>query len=201
MSRTNKIAAHIRSAVAVVGLAIAAMGAHAQEAAATITPYPDQVHGTWSQKKETVLGFSKAVALPLAGAFGDSLSTHLVLNQSGFVERNPLVNTSGAGLVGLFILKAGVIYYLEQQPAEIRKAGLKSTAGIFNGLTANNLLLLAGASNPVALIGGALFGIFMYDQESRVLGDGSIFNISDEARARGYKFHAEQAAFRELYPN
>lgn len=113
--------------------------------------------------------FSKASHLPLAGALADSITTNIGLNQPGLSEKNGLINTSPAGLVGLFVIKAGIIYYFDHQAPAIRKSGLKATAGVWNGVAMNNLLLIAGASNPVSLIGGALFGAFMYQQQAQIL--------------------------------
>ncbi|MET1115652.1 MAG: hypothetical protein ABWY08_11975 [Comamonas sp.] len=114
-------------------------------------------------------GFSKAAHLPLAGALADSVTTYVGLNQAGIAEKNGLINTSPAGLLGLFVIKAGLVYYFEQQTPEIRKSGLKTTAGVWNGVAMNNILLVAGASNPVSLLGGALFGAYMYHQEALIL--------------------------------
>ncbi|MNY51820.1 hypothetical protein D3C86_1874420 [compost metagenome] len=71
--------------------------------------------------------------------------------------------------MGLFVIKAGIIYYLDQQPKEIREAGLKATAGVWGGITMSNVLLIAGASNPLGLVGGALFGAYMYHREGIAL--------------------------------
>jgi len=115
------------------------------------------------------LGYSQAAAIPLAGAFGDSLSTHIGINHASLAEKNGLINTSVVGLAGLFVIKAGIIYYFDHQPKKIREAGLKATAGVWSGVTMNNVLLIAGATNPVSLIGGALFGAYMYHREGQVL--------------------------------
>src|SRR5690606_35913278 len=108
--------------------------------------------------------FSEAAHLPLAGALADSRTPNMGRNQPGLAEKNGLINTSPAGLVGLFVIKAGIVYFFDHQTPEVRKAGLKATAGVWNGVAMNNLLLIAGASNPLSLLGGALFGAFMYHQ-------------------------------------
>lgn len=118
---------------------------------------------------ERILGYSSAAVIPLAGAFGDSLSTHIGINHASLAEKNGLVNTSAVGLAGLFVIKAGIIYYFDHQPKKVREAGLKATAGVWSGVTMNNVLLIAGATNPVSLIGGALFGAYMYHREGEVL--------------------------------
>lgn len=113
--------------------------------------------------------FSEAAYLPLAGALADSVTTNIGLNQPGLAEKNGLINTSPAGLVGLFVVKAGIVYFFDHQTPAVRKSGLKATAGVWNGVAMNNLLLIAGASNPLSLLGGALFGAFMYHQQSQIL--------------------------------
>ena len=118
---------------------------------------------------ERTFGFSQGAVIPLAGAFGDSVSTHIGINHGSLVERNGLVNTSPAGLVGLFVIKASIIYYFDHQPKKIREAGLKATAGVWSGVTMNNLLLIAGATNPISLVGGLAFGAYMYHREGLAL--------------------------------
>ena len=118
-----------------------------------------------AQAQAKTAGFSSASHLPLAGALADSVTTYIGLNKPGIAEKNSLVNTSAAGLVGLFVVKAGLVYFFEQQSPAIRKSGLKTTAGVWNGVALNNLLLIAGATNPISLVGGALFGAYMYHRE------------------------------------
>lgn len=115
--------------------------------------------------QKSVPGYSGAANIPLAGALGDSLTTHIGISQAGLSEANGLINTSPAGLVGLFVLKAGIIYYLDQQKPQVRTEGLKAAAGVWSGFTMNNLLLIAGSTNPISLVGGALFGAYMYHRE------------------------------------
>jgi len=124
-----------------------------------------QVQVASTQAQARTAGFSSASHLPLAGALADSVTTYIGLNQPGLAEKNGLVNTSPAGLVGLFVLKAGLVYFFEHQSPAIRKSGLKTTAGVWNGVALNNLLLIAGATNPISLVGGALFGAYMYHRE------------------------------------
>ncbi|MEG1767769.1 MAG: hypothetical protein RR311_04865 [Comamonas sp.] len=114
-------------------------------------------------------GYSQAALIPLAAAVGDSVTTYIGLNHASLAEKNGLVNTSTAGLVGLFVIKAGITYYFDRQPKKIRESGLKVTAGVWSGVTMNNLLLIAGSSNPLSLVGGVLFGAYMYHRESLAL--------------------------------
>ena len=114
-------------------------------------------------------GYSGASSIPLAGALGDSVTTHIGITQAGLSEANGLIQTSPAGLMGLFVIKAGIVYYFENQKPEVRKVGLKTTAGVWSGVTMNNLLLIAGSTNPVSLVGGALFGAYMYHREGMTL--------------------------------
>ncbi len=127
------------------------------------------IQGDSSPKKTKSTGYSAAASIPLAGAFGDSLTTHIGLHQPGLAETNSLINTSPTGLIGLFLVKAGIVYYFDHQEPKIRKSGLKAAAGVWSGLTMNNILLIAGSSNPVSIIGGILFGAYMYHREGLVL--------------------------------
>ncbi|WP_332535332.1 hypothetical protein [Comamonas sp.] len=114
-------------------------------------------------------GYSGAAGIPLAGALGDSVTTHIGISQAGLTESNGFIHTSPAGLVGLFVIKAGMVYYFDNQKPEVRKMGLKTSAGVWSGVTMNNLLLIAGSTNPVSLVGGALFGAYMYYREGIAL--------------------------------
>lgn len=114
-------------------------------------------------------GYSGAAGIPLAGALGDSVTTHIGISQAGLAEANGFIHTSPAGLVGLFVIKAGMVYYFDNQKPEVRKMGLKTTAGVWSGVTMNNLLLITGSTNPVGLVGGALFGAYMYHREGMAL--------------------------------
>lgn len=154
----------------------------AQTADASVSPLLAPSVGSPSSSGDVALprtyGFSKGAMLPLVGAAGDSISTHIGLQQAHVLERNGLINTSPAGLVGLFVIKAGVIYALDQQPQHVRKPALKMTAGLWNGVIANNLLVAAGASNPVSILAGVAYGIYMYNREHDIL-------EREEAAARG----------------
>lgn len=123
--------------------------------------------GAPAQQKST--GYSGAAGIPLAGALGDSVTTHIGMSQAGLSEANGLINTSPAGLVGLFVVKAGLVYYFENQKPQVRTAGLKTAAGVWGGFTMNNLLLIAGSTNPVSLVGGALFGAYMFHRQGITL--------------------------------
>lgn len=124
--------------------------------------------GNWKDSKENSI-VPKSSIIPLSGALGDSITTHVGINILNLKEANGLISTNPAGLVGLFVIKAGVVYYFENSEPKKRKAGLKTTAGIWSGVTMHNLLLIAGASNPVGLIGGTLFGAYMYKKEEDIL--------------------------------
>lgn len=162
--------------------------------------YPSASHASLQagQSAQAVVpGYSAAANLPLAGALGDSLTTHIGISQAGLSEANGLLNTSPAGLVGLFVIKAGMVYYLDQQKPEVRKAGLKTTAGVWGGFTMNNLLLIAGSTNPLSLVGGALFGAYMYHREGISLEKEAAAKAARESTARqaaaraGQEFHAQ----------
>lgn len=132
-----------------------------------VRPAPGLADAATAQEKPA--GYSAASAIPLAGASGDSITTYIGVHHVGLSEANGLVNTSAAGLLGLFAFKAGMVYYFEQQRPPVREAGLKVTAGLWSGLTMSNLLLIAGSVNPVGIVGGVLFGAYMYHREGQIL--------------------------------
>jgi hypothetical protein len=105
-----------------------------------------------------------------AVAIGDSVTTYVALSGNA-VEKNPLVNTSPAGLLAVLAVKMGVTYYFDKQPEPVRAQGLKTMAGIWGGVNVNNLLVIAGASNPVSLIGGIIAGVGAYYYQEKLLAE------------------------------
>lgn len=103
-----------------------------------------------------------ATTLPLAFAAADSVTTHLLVSSGIGQEVNGLVNTSPAGLAALFLVKAGVIELADRLPEPVRRASLSMLGGLWGGVAGNNLLVLVGAANPVALAGGVLAAVGAY---------------------------------------
>ena len=143
--------------------------------------------------QKSVPGYSSAANIPLASALGDSVTTHIGISQAGLSEANGLINTSPAGLVGLFVVKAGIVYYLDQQNPQVRKAGLKTAAGVWSGFSMSNLLLIAGSTNPLGLVGGALFGAYMYHREGISLEKEAAAKAGQELTAKHAAGNAAQA--------
>lgn len=112
---------------------------------------------------------NEATVIPLSGALADSVTTAIAIGKEGLAESNGLINTSPLGLTALFAVKAGMVYYANNQPEHIKKPILKMTAGLWSGVSMNNLLLILGTSNPVSIMGGIVFGVYMYHKESKIL--------------------------------
>lgn len=110
-------------------------------------------------------------------ALGDSLTTYIGLS-GGAIEVNPLINTSPIGLITLFAVKLGITSYINQQPEPQRSSGLKKLAGAWGGVSINNLLVIAGASTPVSLIGGVIAGIGAYYYQEKLLKEEKQKNIT-----------------------
>lgn len=123
-----------------------------------------------SQPRLTITRVSKPAQFSLIGAAGDSITTRLALAAGGS-EKNPLINTSTGGLITLFALKAGLVYYLDRQDPQTRERGLKLTGSLWGGVTASNLLIALGATNPVAIAGGLATGIYAYNYQAKLLLD------------------------------
>jgi hypothetical protein len=119
--------------------------------------------------------FSDSAKPPIAYALTDSVTTAIAIGSGAAREANPLVNTSPAGLAGLFILKTGMVYYLDKQPAPIREKGLKLNSGLWAGVSVSNLLVIAGATNPLALAGGVIGGVGAYYYEENLLENEKLF--------------------------
>lgn len=110
------------------------------------------------------------VTIPLGTAAMDSISTKVALTSTFAKEANGLVNTSSAGLFGLFVIKSGLVYIINNHTkGEDRKFGLKATSGLWGAASANNLLLATGATGGVAIAGGVLAGVGMWYYEDYIL--------------------------------
>lgn len=97
-------------------------------------------------------------------AIGDSLSTGLGL-AAGAAEANPLVNTSPLGLVALAGMKLLMLNHIDQYPDERRVPLQRKMSSFWGGLSANNLLLAAGATGGLAVPAGILAGYLIYNSE------------------------------------
>lgn len=97
-------------------------------------------------------------------AIGDSLSTGLGI-ASGAVEVNPLIGTTPLGLVALAGMKLLMLDQIEQYPEERRVPLQRQMSSLWGGITANNLLLAAGATGVLAIPAGILAGYWIYHSE------------------------------------
>ena len=112
--------------------------------------------------------FSNPAKLGVLAAATDSLSTGLAI-AAGAREANPLVSTSAGGLISIFLIKSAGVYWIDKQPDNIRDFGLKFASGFWGGASINNLLIFAGMSNPVSIVGGVVGGILLYNHEASLL--------------------------------
>lgn len=96
-----------------------------------------------------------------AAAVADGLTTALALS-SGAVEMNPLVATSPVGLVAMTGLKIGLVKYAETLPEEDKRSVMKTTSAIWMGAAVNNLLVIASAATPFAIVAGIAAGYAMW---------------------------------------
>lgn len=125
--------------------------------------------GAWAAEEAALLEATtqagptpKAIAQTMA--IGDSLSTGLGL-AAGAVEANPLVSTTPLGLVALAGMKLLMLDAIDQYPEEQRVPLQRKMSSFWGGLTANNLLLAAGATGGLAIPAGMLAGYMIYKSE------------------------------------
>ncbi|NIC43623.1 hypothetical protein [Aquabacterium sp. A08] len=97
-------------------------------------------------------------------AIGDSLSTGLGL-AAGAVEANPLVSTTPLGLVALAGMKLLMLNEIDKYPEEQRVPLQRKMSSFWGGLTANNLMLAAGATGGLAIPAGLLASYMIYNSE------------------------------------
>lgn len=101
----------------------------------------------------------------IGAAVADSVSTHLAL-QAGAVETNPLVHTSVGGLVLLAGIKLGVLSWVDDSAslsAKEKESAHRTMTSLWGGVTANNLLLATAATGPVAIVGGRITGVVLWN--------------------------------------
>lgn len=90
-------------------------------------------------------------------AVADGVSTAAAL-ASGAIESNPLVNA--AGLLPITAVKIALPYLVRDAEPATRKTVLVGGSGIWGGAAVNNLLIVAGATGALPIIGGVLAGIW-----------------------------------------
>lgn len=108
---------------------------------------------------------SPATGAKLA-AGADGVSTLVAIHGSNLVEANKLMPSSPAGIVAVTLLKIGATHYVDKMEPRKRADGLKAITGAFGGAATNNLLLIAGASGPLAIVGGVVAGGYLWHDTS-----------------------------------
>lgn len=142
-----------RALIALAAATVFATPAFAEDIAPGENLLAPVVHTTQITLKERAIGT----------AIGDSVSTQIALN-TGAVESNPLINTSVAGLVGLAVLKYGIVELVDQSDMAQRDKDetINTMGSLWGGVTVSNLLVAAGATNPVSLGVGLVAGLIMW---------------------------------------
>jgi hypothetical protein len=115
-----------------------------------------------------------------ASAFADGMSTLGVLAAGG-VELNPIMPTSPVGILMMTAAKMGMTQWANNLPEEERRSTLRSMNATFGGAAVNNLLVLATAANPIALVGGLVAGIYFWKDTDEKL------TAEAEARTKHYQ--------------
>lgn len=97
------------------------------------------------------------------GAMADGLSTYAALAAGG-VERNPLLNSSPAGLLAATGLKLGLVEAIDAagMPQEHKRSALRWLSTLWNAASLHNLAIAAGAATPLAVAVGLGSGVWMW---------------------------------------
>lgn len=119
-----------------------------------------------------------------SAALADGVSTIGVLAAGG-IETNPIMPVSPVGILMVTAAKMGMAKWADQLPEEERKSTLSSMSGAFGGAAVNNLLVLATAANPIALVGGLIAGVFFYNDTND--------KLAAESEAKAAKYRAMAA--------
>ncbi len=124
---------------------------------------------------------SQAVSNQAAvSALADGMSTIGVLAAGG-VELNPVMPTSPVGILMMTAAKMGMARWANGLPDEERKSTLRSMNATFGGAAVNNILVLATAANPIALVGGLIAGVYFWNDTDEKL------TAEAEAKAKHYR--------------
>lgn len=99
-------------------------------------------------------------------AVADGVSTLGAL-ANGAVEKNPLLPSSPVGIIATTAMKVGLTRWADTLPDEQRATFLTSFRSFFGGAAVNNLLVLASAANPVAMLGGILTGGYLWQDSKK----------------------------------
>jgi hypothetical protein len=104
---------------------------------------------------------ASAEELATAAAIADTVTTLAVLANGGS-EYNPLIGSNPFAVVAVGIAKLALVNYVKDQDEYAGK--LKLLTGLWSVGAVNNTLILFGAAGPVALLGGIVGGIAIYNQ-------------------------------------
>jgi len=96
-----------------------------------------------------------------AAVIADTVTTLAVLANGGS-ESNPLIGSNPFAVVAVGIAKLALVNYVKDREEYAGK--LKLLTGLWSVGAVNNLLILFGATGPVALLGGIVGGIAIYNQ-------------------------------------
>ncbi len=91
------------------------------------------------------------------GMIADTATTIVGVHGFGLVETNPL------GFVGITVLKAVALAYTEDLPKEKQQEFNNKAGAVWSAAAVNNVMVILGVSNPVAMIIGVISGIVFYN--------------------------------------
>lgn len=138
---------------------------------------PVSVEVVGAREKAVAKVERKAVANARAVAAADGISTALALS-AGAIEMNPLISTSPLGLIALTGAKIGLVNFARTLPEHDRRLVLKTSTAIWGGAAVNNLLVLAAAPTPLAVVAGVVVGVLSWRHTSKA------FKEADRALAQ-----------------
>jgi hypothetical protein len=91
------------------------------------------------------------------GMIADTATTIIGVHGFGLIETNPL------GVVGSTVLKAVALAYTEDWPKEKQQEFGNKAGAVWSGAAINNVMVILGVLNPVAIIIGVISGIVFYN--------------------------------------
>jgi hypothetical protein len=130
----------------------------AEENQEVLEEVSQEMQSSENREKDSLESLEKAF---LISAGTDILSTNYILSSGIGYESNPV------GFLGSTVAKVGIYLYAKNQEdtpegQETAKKFYKASSAVFSGASANNVLVILGASTGVSVLIGLFTGFFVY---------------------------------------
>jgi hypothetical protein len=136
-----------------------------QHAGAQFQDEADSKSITSSEKTELIP--SKAMELKdvaRVAAVTDSVSTYMAINLVNATEQNALVGASPTGLLTLLGVKLLLVECADTLDEPFKKPVMRGIGSFWSGISASNIAIAVGATNPIGVAMGLIVGAYMWNK-------------------------------------